>query len=85
MRCLCGAEMNQTGDQLYTTTTVNQHGEIVFAVCTHGEVVINKENRANSDYQRGYAAGYSAGYAARDKLCLASCGDGGKPVDRDKV
>lgn len=28
---------------------------------------------------------YNAGYAARDKLCLANCGDGGKPVDRERV
>ena len=29
-----------------------------------------------------YDAGYHTGYAARDKLCLANCGDGGKPVEK---
>lgn len=39
-----------------------------------------------SNAMRGiYIEGYSAGYAARDKLSCASCGDGGKPVDRIKV
>jgi len=35
-----------------------------------------------SNAMRGiYTEGYAAGYAARDKLCLVNCGDGGKPVE----
>ena len=41
---------------------------------------LTKVMDAHSEHE--YDAGYHAGYAARDKLSCASCGDGGKPVDR---
>ena len=40
-------------------------------------------DRVETDIQELCADAFTAGYAARDKLCLANCGDGGKPVDRD--
>ena len=36
---------------------------------------------SQKELKDAYERGYSAGYAARDKLCLSGCGDGGKEVE----
>lgn len=40
--CPCGQYINGTNATIYTTATYNDKGEVVFAICQHGIVVINK-------------------------------------------
>jgi hypothetical protein len=41
MYCPCGAEDNNTSGTPYSFVGYNSKGEIVYAVCVHGFVVIN--------------------------------------------
>ncbi len=41
--CKCGRPINTTNCSDYTIVRYNAKGEIVFAVCVHGNVVINNE------------------------------------------
>jgi len=40
--CPCGQYIKGTNVTPYQTTTYNDKGEIIFAICQHGIVVINK-------------------------------------------
>lgn len=46
MYCECGQEIESTGTS-YSTATYNSKGEIVYAVCVHGFVIINKVEENN--------------------------------------
>jgi len=42
MFCPCGKEIETTSGTFYSIATYNDKGEIIYAVCVHGFVVINK-------------------------------------------
>jgi hypothetical protein len=41
MYCPCGRETENTSGTFYSIATYNDKGEIIYAVCVHGFVVIN--------------------------------------------
>ena len=45
--CPCGRINNTSISDGYLVTIYNEKGEIVYAVCCHGNVVVNKENEEN--------------------------------------
>jgi len=48
MYCPCGAEVEITSGTFYSIATYNDKGEIIYAVCIHGFVVITKgDNNVN--------------------------------------
>jgi hypothetical protein len=49
MYCPCGAEIESTSSYPYSQVTYKD-GEIIYAVCIHGFVIINKgENNAQKE------------------------------------
>ena len=42
MYCYCGQEVDCSSGTFYSIATYNSKGEIIYAVCIHGFVVINK-------------------------------------------
>jgi len=47
MYCPCGKEENCTSGTFYSIVTYNDKGEIIYAVCIHGFVIINKVEESN--------------------------------------
>ncbi len=43
MKCPCGAEFEETFTNFYRIVRYNEKGELVFAVCNHGYIVVDKE------------------------------------------
>jgi len=46
--CQCGRPIESTSMTGYVITTYNGKGEITYAVCLHGDVVINKQDEENN-------------------------------------
>ena len=42
MMCPCGQKVESTAGVWYQTATYNEKGEVIFAICSHGIVVIDK-------------------------------------------
>lgn len=42
MTCPCGRHYDGTSSNPYQVRTFNDKGEVIFAICVHGHVVINE-------------------------------------------
>lgn len=43
MFCPCGKSLDDTSAVPYSSWTMNEKGEIIFAICQHGHVIIDKK------------------------------------------
>jgi hypothetical protein len=41
MYCPCGKEVEHTSETFYSIATYNNKGDIIYAICVHGFVIIN--------------------------------------------
>ena len=51
MFCPCGREIKETSVSIYSIATYNEKQEIIYAVCSHGVVIIDKLRESNNDKQ----------------------------------
>jgi len=51
--CPCGQYIEGSNAYPYQTVTYNDKGEVIFAICQHGHIVINKLDKEKEVDQNG--------------------------------
>jgi hypothetical protein len=49
MICPCGQQIESSSAYPYSSWTMNDKGEIIFAICVHGHIVIDKNQEEESN------------------------------------
>ena len=51
MICPCGRESNSSNPNPYAFSRYNEKGELIYAICFHGHIVVNKTGKWQDDSQ----------------------------------
>jgi hypothetical protein len=49
MTCPCGMKLDSTSSFLYRFRRFDKNGEVIFAICVHGHIIIDKQKEKDEE------------------------------------